>query len=159
MITQFFKQCRTLDEAKREYKRLALLHHPDRGGDNATMAEINRQYQEIIKNPFFSQAKEEAREDYVRFPEVIEKIIRFNLTIEVCGNWIWLSGNTRTYKEELKQIGFFFAPKKAMWYWRPKDYKSANTKPMDMDHIRSRYGSDVIANRQDNTLKEEEAKK
>ena len=47
MITQFFKQCRTLDEAKREFKRLALLHHPDRGGDTATMQEINRQYREI----------------------------------------------------------------------------------------------------------------
>ena len=160
MITQFFKGCRTLDAVKHEYKRLAMIHHPDRqGGDTATMQEINKQYQEIMKNPYFgfSQAREEAQEDYLKFPEILEQIIRFNLTIEVCGNWIWLSGNTRTYKEELKQIGFFFAPKKGMWYWRPKDYKSANSKPKDMDYIRSKYGSDIITSHQDKSLKGEEA--
>ena len=160
MITQFFKACRTLDEAKREYKRLALLHHPDRGGDTATMQEINRQYREIMKNPYFgfSHAKEEAQEDYCIFPEIIEQIIRFDVVIEICGSWVWLSGNTKAYKDELKRIGFFFAPKKGMWFWRPKDYKSANTKPKDMDYIRTKYGSDVVANKQDKTLKEEEAR-
>ena len=157
MKSKFFTDCRTLDEVKREYKRLALLHHPDRGGDTSTMQEINRQYEEIMKNPFFSQAKEEAREDYIRFPEIIEKIIRLDITIEVCGNWIWLSGNTYAYREELKSNGFFYAPKKAMWYWRPKDYKSANTQPKDMDYIRTKYGSDVVTNKQDKSLKEEEA--
>lgn len=159
MENHFFNKCRSLDEVKREYKRLALLHHPDRGGNTETMQEINKQYKQIMKDPFygFAQAKQEAREDFMKFPEIIEQIIRFDLTIEVCGNWIWLSGNTITYKEELKKIGFFFAPKKSMWYWRPKDFKSANTKPKDMDYIRSRYGSDVITSRQDKSLKEEEA--
>jgi len=159
MKTTFFKECRTLDEVKKEYKRLALIHHPDRGGNTAMMQELNKQYEDIIRNPFFgfSKAKQEAQEDFIKFPEIIEQIIRFDITIEVCGNWIWLSGNTIRYKEELKKIGFFFAPKKAMWYWRPKDFKSANNRPKDMDYIRSRYGSDVIANRQDKSLKEEEA--
>lgn len=159
MITKFFTECITLDECKREFKRLALLHHPDKGGETATMQLINSQYEAVMKNPFFgfSKAKEEVREDFIRFPEIIEKIIRFDIIIEVCGNWIWLSGNTYLYKEELKKIGFFFAPRKAMWYWRPKDYKSANNKPKDMVYIRTKYGSDVITNRQDKSLKEEEA--
>jgi hypothetical protein len=155
MITLFFKQCQSLDEAKREYKRLALMHHPDRGGDTSTMQEINRQYQEIIRNPNINLSQE-ITEDLIRFAEIIEKIIRFDLTIEVCGNWIWLSGNTRNYKEDLKQIGFFYAPRKAMWYWRPEDYKSANTKPKDMDYIRAKYGSDIVA-KQDKSLKDQEA--
>ncbi len=159
MKTNFFKNCRSLDEAKREYKRLAMLHHPDRGGKTETMQEINEQYEQIIRNPMygFNQATNEAREDFIRFPEIIDKVIGFNITIEVCGNWIWLSGNTIAYKEELKKIGFFFAPKKAMWYWRPKSHKGTNTKTMDMDYIRSRYGSDVITSQRDKSLKEEEA--
>jgi len=159
MKTSFFRDCHTLDEAKREYKRLALIYHPDRGGDTATMQEINRQYAEITKNPLlgFSDAKEEAREDFIKFPEIIEKIIRFDITIEVCGNWIWLSGNTYDYREELKKNGFFYAPKKSMWYWRPKDFKSANNKPKDMNYIRCKYGSDVIASQQSKSLKDQEA--
>jgi hypothetical protein len=159
MTTSFFSTCLTLDEVKREYKRLAMLHHPDRGGNTSTMQEINRQYEQIINDPFFgfSKAKPEAQEDFIKFPEIIEQIIRFDITIEVCGNWIWLSGNTIRYREELKKIGFFFAPKKAMWYWRPKDFKSANNRPKDMEYIRSKYGSDVIANQKDKSLKQEEA--
>jgi len=35
-------------------------------------------------------------------------------------------------------------PLKKMWYWRPKDYKSANRKPRSMEYIRFKYGSDII---------------
>lgn len=36
----------TLDEVQRSYRRLASLHHPDRGGSADRMAEINRAYLE-----------------------------------------------------------------------------------------------------------------
>jgi len=157
MNTNFFKDCRSLDEVKREYKRLAMLHHPDRGGDTETMQEINKQYEQIIKNPSYgyNHVSNEAKEDFIKFPEIINEVIRFNITIEVCGNWIWLSGNTIAYKEELKRLGFYFAPKKAMWYWRPKSFKSSHTKPMEMDYIRSKYGSDIV-NKKDKSLKDKE---
>jgi hypothetical protein len=159
MKTTFFAECRTLDECKREYKRLALLHHPDRGGDTATMQELNNQYQQIMRNPFFGfwRAKEEAKADFIQFPDIINQIIGFDITIEVCGNWIWLSGNTFACKDELKKIGFFFAPKKSMWYWRPRDFKSSNKDPKDMDFIRSKYGSDVVQPNSAKSLQGEEA--
>jgi hypothetical protein len=160
MKTAFFNKCRTLNEVKKEFKRLALIYHPDRpGGDTATMQEINNQYEQIMRNPFFGfqRAKEEAREDFIRFPEIINQIIRFDINIEICGNLIWLSGDTYTYREELKKIGFFFAPKKSMWYWRPRDFKSTNREAKDMDFIRSKYGSDTIQPKRDKVLKEGEA--
>lgn len=159
MKTTYFTECRTLDECKREYKRLALLHHPDKGGDTATMQLINTEYEAIMKNPFFGfwKAREEAKTDFIQFPEIINQIIRFDINIEVCGNWIWLSGDTYSYREELKKIGFFYAPKKSMWYWRPRDFKSTNKEPKDMDFIRNKYGSDTIPSKRDKVLKEEEA--
>jgi hypothetical protein len=159
MKTIYFKNCNSLDEVKREYKRLALIHHPDRGGDTAIMQEINRQYQEIIKNPScgFSKANEQAQNDYVRFPEIISQIVKLDITIEICGNWIWLSGKTYHYTEKLKELGFFWARKKGMWYWRPEDFKSAGKKSMDMNYIRAKYGSDVIPTEKGQRLKEEEA--
>lgn len=36
----YFNNCRTLDELKKEYRRLTMLHHPDRGGDTATMQPV-----------------------------------------------------------------------------------------------------------------------
>lgn len=46
---KFFTTCHTLEELKAEYKRLIKIHHPDLGGDNATMAQINAQYDDLAK--------------------------------------------------------------------------------------------------------------
>lgn len=45
----WFTQCQTLDEVKAEYRRLCFLHHPDHGGDGATMQAINMAYRSIMR--------------------------------------------------------------------------------------------------------------
>ncbi len=54
MKIPFFKDCRTLQEVKQQYKKLAMQYHPDRGGDEETMKQINQAYDSIISNPFFN---------------------------------------------------------------------------------------------------------
>ena len=147
MNIKYFYDCHTLEEVKRKYKNLAMLHHPDRGGNTATMQEINLEYEEILKNPLFdfSKQSEEDQEEFIRYPEIINQIIGLDgLIIELIGNWIWISGNTYPHRGKLKQIGFYFAPKKIMWYYRPSDYKSLNRSPKSIESIRLKYGSDII---------------
>ena len=115
MKTDFFKDCTSLDEVKKRYKELALKHHPDRGGETATMQQINAEYESILKNPFFSFAEktEQEQQEFIKYPEIIDQIIGLQgITIELIGNWIWLSGNTYPHRQQLKQTGFYFAPKK-----------------------------------------------
>lgn len=45
----YFSHCQTTTEVKKLYRELALVHHPDRGGDTVTMQVINKQYQEALK--------------------------------------------------------------------------------------------------------------
>ncbi len=45
---KYFTICKTLDELKKEYRRLAMLHHPDVGGDTATMQAINAEYDAVF---------------------------------------------------------------------------------------------------------------
>lgn len=45
---KFFTNCATLDELKKEYRRLAMIHHPDHGGDTATMQAINAEYDAVF---------------------------------------------------------------------------------------------------------------
>ncbi len=40
----FFTNCKTGEEAKDRYRELCKEHHPDKGGNTETMAEINKQY-------------------------------------------------------------------------------------------------------------------
>ena len=44
-FTDWFKGCRTADEAKKRYRELCKEHHPDKpGGSTEKMQEINKQY-------------------------------------------------------------------------------------------------------------------
>ena len=49
----YFKNINSLAELKKEYRRLALENHPDRGGNNEVMQQINSEFEhfyEIWKN-------------------------------------------------------------------------------------------------------------
>ena len=59
---KWFQNITTLDELRSEYRRLALLHHPDKGGSTADMQEINNEYDLLSKrlingNASFSQGR------------------------------------------------------------------------------------------------------
>lgn len=145
MKTQFFIDCTTIEEVKKRYKELAILHHPDKGGDLRTMQELNAEYQRIIKSNQFEFKTEEEREDCLIYPDVINKLILIEgIIIEIIGRWVWVSGNTYPHRAELKEIGLLFAPKKMMWYYRPPHEKCTNHKPLHIDLIRAKYGSDLI---------------
>lgn len=145
-MKSFFIKCRSLAEVKKTYKEMALKYHPDRGGDTQTMQQLNFEYDQIINNPFFnfSGQSEAEKESYLKFPEIIEKVINLDLVIELCGNWLWISGNTYAHREHLRKSGFYFARNKQRWYWRPREYSSSNRKPLPMQKIRELYGSDSV---------------
>jgi curved DNA-binding protein CbpA len=44
----YFANCFTIHEAKKRWRDLSLIHHPDKGGDVKVMSEINRQYDAFI---------------------------------------------------------------------------------------------------------------
>ena len=47
-MTKYFVSCKTLDELKKEFRRLAMKHHPDVGGDTATMQAINAEFDRLF---------------------------------------------------------------------------------------------------------------
>ena len=155
---KFFKDCKTIDEVKSLYKKLAMENHPDKGGDTATMQAINTEYAyacaHVLKDGGFTDAE---ADEQIRMSEeyrqVIEQIINLpGLVIEVVGHWIWVTGNTFAVKKELKTAGLFFAPKKVAWYYRSDEYKTKGGKK-SLDEIRDKYGSETIRSRTERILK------
>lgn len=47
--TDLFCECHSIDVAKKRFRRLSLLNHPDKGGSAAAMKEIINQYEECLK--------------------------------------------------------------------------------------------------------------
>ena len=67
------------------------------------------------------------------------------LTVELCGCWLWISGNTKEHKEALKAAGCRWSKPKSMWYWRhPEDGRSYYRSKSTMADIRTKYGSQVF---------------
>ena len=77
---------------------------------------------------------------------IIEQIKSIEgIKAEICGKWLWVSGNTRPHANTLKSVGLKFARKKSKWYWRPEGYKRTRRgKTMSMEYIRGKYGSKEI---------------
>ena len=141
---------RTIPELKMEYKELAKKHHPDMGGNESDMMQINAQYDELVKIlPNVNASGEEYHstntENGKAFRDAVSAIIHFaNVNIEICGSWIWLTGNTIYYKELLKQAGFKFSGKKCAWYWHDIGYRKMTNKTYSLNDIRNMWGSEKV---------------
>ena len=148
----FFTHCTTLDELKAEYRRLAMRHHPDRGGDTETMQRINAEYEakfELLKHEHNATHDErhqtnEAPADFIR---IIEALLRLDgIEVELCGCWLWISGDTRKHKEALKAAGCRWSANKERWYWRPVyGTSSFHRGNQSLGMIRAKYGSQRFA--------------
>lgn len=150
---KYFEHCKTLDELKKEYRRLAMQHHPDVGGDLETMKAINNEYAarfEILKGQHNARAADdetgktyattEAPEEFIA---IIENLLRLDgLEVELCGSWLWIGGNTREHKDELKAAGCRWSSSKKLWYWRhAEDGHRWHKGNKTMSQIRTKYGS------------------
>lgn len=149
-IMKWFNDCKTIEEVKAAYKKLAKENHPDLGGDTATMQDINKEYAfasaKAIKGANLSEEETESQIlSSEAYRQAIEKIIHIDgIVIELVGFWIWVTGDTYTVKAELKDAGFFFASKKLAWYFRTAEFKVAKGGKKTLNEIRNKYGSEVI---------------
>ena len=97
---QELHEAESIEELKRVYKSLAKKHHPDLGGNEEDFKKLNSLYQELLsKNQFDFNIDLEVE-------NVISEILHFDLLIEVVGSWIWISGDTKPVKEDLKKANF-----------------------------------------------------
>ena len=153
-MLKYFKECKSVEECKKLYKKLAFIYHPDRGGDTETMKAINAEFDYVIENHIFKDTKKDntkktAKKDYdfssSQFKDIITALIRLDgLEIEITGCFIWVTGNTYPQKDIIKSLGFRYSRNKKAWYTAPKEYFTQKTyykKSYSMNDIRNKYGS------------------
>ena len=147
-IGDFFdtKVIADLDNLKKEYKKLAMKYHPDKGGTTAQMQSINAEYdklrEKILKS---SNLTEDQRKNEIVIDDAIRDIIDViilipNINIELIGKWIWVSGKTYAVKSELSAAGLEFIRKAGAPYWVYKGVESKSRGGTPMDEIKKKYG-------------------
>lgn len=150
MSKKWFTGISTITELKAKYRELAKKYHPDASGrdTNKEMQEINLEYERLFS--ILPKTESEQKTNASAFDgwrEAVNAIISLDdITIELVGSWVWVSGNTYKHKDALKQAGYYWASKKRMWYWRAEeDSRKWNKKSMAMEDIRNTYGSQILA--------------
>lgn len=160
----YFKNVQTLDELRKQYRDLLKKYHPDNGGSEEESKAINVEYERLFKilkdkhtrqqdttdtntdnnKSSFDNMRYDFTEDGL-LREMLQKVIHLSdITIEIIGNWLWISGNTYQYRKELKDLGFKFAGQKKSWYWHSDAFRKRSHKKLSMDDIRNYYGSTEI---------------
>ena len=144
---KYFKIVKDLNDLKSQYRKLCREFHPDLGGDAEIMKAINNEYEDRLKSGIFNEEFEKSNSSFEIEKSLMEKINKTvclkSVETEVCGKWLWLSGQTWRYKKWLKAEGFRWAPRKRMWYWRhEKDaWQRKGRKGQNIEKIRQKYGS------------------
>lgn len=148
---KYFTNIRTLDELKAAYRRLALKYHPDMGGSTEIMQEINNEHDELFeqlksRHNAAADADHQTTETPEEFRDIIEQLLKLDgLTVELCGSWLWIGGNTREHKDALKAAGCRWSNNKKLWYWRhAEDGARWSRGRRSMGEIRTKYGSQVF---------------
>lgn len=138
---RFFQSVTTLEELKKEYRRLTKQYHPDlEGGCTETMKQINLEY-EAMENQLSGQDFTGATGAY---RDIINSIIQFDLDIEVIGSWVWVQGDTYPIKEKLSDLGFKWSRNKKSWYWHEGEYTAFHKKTFTLDEIRIMHNSQTV---------------
>ena len=152
---EYLNHCKNLNELRNEYRRLAFIHHPDVSGYETTdiMKAINLEFS-VLGETLSRESKfydsEAGFNDL--YKEQIEVLIKLKgIKIELCGNWLWVTGDTKPIKDTLKQMKFRFSPKKIAWYFKNYTYRKHSKRKMTLDEIRSYYGSKAYGQREEET--------
>ena len=154
----YFSNVSSLEELKKEYRKLVFIHHPDRGGNVKEMQELNYEYEKLFEKMKHKHntdnPNKQTQETSEQFIEILEQLSKFvNIEIEIIGNWLWVSGNTYIIKDELRKF-LNWSKTKKMWYWRADEKKNKWYKAeKSIEDIRSKYGSTSIKNKNNKSLK------
>lgn len=154
---KYFTKCTCIEDAKKLYKELCLKWHPDISkAENATaiMQEINAEWEKVFtklkdthrnaKGETYT-ASQTTNETFEEYRDILEKIIHFqNVKIEIIGTWIWVSGDTKPYKEVLKEMKFNWSANKKAWAWHCEPYAKKSRKKFDMNSLRNMWGCEEI---------------
>jgi hypothetical protein len=146
-MATFFKQCKTLEDVKNTYKDLYLAH----GHNSAVMAEIASEYQtafvalaDQFKNAkgVIYTAKDKKTGTPKEWADMVQALAKMDgLKIELCGTWLWVTGNTYAHKKGLHDLAFKYHKEKKAWSYHNEPYRKKGKKKLSLAEIRTAYGT------------------
>jgi len=155
----YFTEYQNIEDLRKQFKDRCLDLHPDKGGCRFKFGEMKEEYDYLIKK--LSKNEEQISNKENRKPrytyeseknlmDQFDVLFRVpGIKIEICGYWIWISGNTFPVHERLRHLNCQWSKSKKMWYFCPLGYKKTARGRFSMKQIRLKFGS-VTVDQEDN---------
>ncbi len=132
----------TPEDIKKSYREACKKYHPDINAAGSEMMKVVNQAYDVLKD-YSGEIKEEQSDYGDLFNNALNSIFGLSgLIVEICGVWLWITGDTRQHRQALKAAGFKWASKKKAWYFRPEQFRSRSRGKSTLEEIRQKYGSD-----------------
>jgi len=129
------------EDTKAAYRAACKKYHPDINPVGEEMMKIINQAYDALKD-YTGEMRSEQTDYGDLLNDALNAISGLPaLVIEICGSWVWVTGETRAHKDTLKESGFKWAAKKKAWYFRPEEFSSCSKGTKSLEEIREKYGS------------------
>lgn len=139
-------------DTKAAYRAACKKYHPDINPAGEEMMKIVNQAFDVLKD-YSGEIKSEQSDYGDLLNDALNAILGLSgLMIEICGSWVWVTGETRLHKDILKTAGFKWASKKQAWYFRPEEFFSRSKGTKSLEEIRAKYGSQAPYPRNSNLI-------
>jgi len=151
-MNSIFQECKNVNEIKKTYRQACFKFHPDHGGNNDLMRTLTEAYLYALSmcngEINIDESGKEHKYNYNKEQELallnkLSELLTYKMAgvdILIVGKWLWIQGETKKYKEELKKCKCLWHSTRKLWYWREHQYKtSLSKKPFDM--LCAIYGS------------------
>lgn len=152
MTINFLKNAKNLQELKKLYFQLAKQLHPDITADNGeSMKALNNEYdylKTVLKNDIKIEKEYEKETVYSMdyFKDIITELLKYsNITIEIVGSWLWISGiGTYAIKDKILynkfNCKFSKSQRKFYWYSGIENSKGRKYKGGFLNQAINKYG-------------------
>lgn len=149
-MNNYFDGIKTIEDAKKLYRKLALKLHPDQGGSEDEFKVFQNDFESFLKTFMQSAVNDwlkKNNKDFFdinafSFAKIIKEIFELNLRIEVIGFWVY-AFESFEYKDILKEKGFWFSKKHKAWVYSGTKKKSYASK-YKLNDIKNKYGSSLL---------------
>ena len=133
------------------YRRLVMEFHPDKHHANEAekwtelFKALQNEYDEVLQG-ISGEAYETERTSYAKektIQEKLEELMRIpGIVIDLCGCWLWITGDTFNAKDTLKALGFKWSKSKKSWCWglTMTDRKKQRAKYSKLEDVYNAFG-------------------